>query len=129
MKIYTVLIFLMLISCKEYVEVNPENLSGQWKLYESMSSDGARQITHKNSADIKILFENSGKFSQIIIEKNYAGTYTIEEGKVTLSYFLNDSVALFDVELTKNSMTLQPLAEDGSFGCDEGCAEVYRRQD
>ncbi|GEM_PF-2268527 len=119
--------FLFLNCSGTLLENNSENIAGKWTHAESYSSNGAQEIKSGKIEDFNFEFDEKGNFKERLSSKSLNGNYSFHNSVLHLNYKPTDSPAYFQVELSKNKMTLQPVMENGALICDEGCSSVFKR--
>jgi hypothetical protein len=131
MKYFPLILALMLVGCKEkpITDNVKTSLIGKWNHYQSKSGNGGSGIYTTNSLKgYSLEFYKDKKFLQTENKVKFQGNFEVKKGRLYLTFLPQDSTIIYNFELTPKTLTLNPVDEDGSFICDEGCTDVFRRE-
>lgn len=129
MKFFPLILVLMFVGCKEKpITVNTQiSLIGKWNHYQSKSGNGGGKVYTTNALKgYSLEFYKDKKFSQTENNVKFLGNFEVKNDRLYLTFLPQDSTFIYDFELTSKTLTLNPIDENGSYICDEGCSDIFK---
>lgn len=124
MRVLIVGVMFILSSCQDPEE---KTIVGSWESAGSKYGTGAEFFTTKSESDYQMNFDENGHFTETS-ELHRGDQYFINEKDfiVMINSKTSDSL-YFSYYFKGKKLYLDPVDKNGSFGCDEGCTQIYKR--
>ena len=118
-----------LLTCEQKSVKNlkeSKSFIGQWKLYQTSGSDGAKAYESKVDYNLTYIFGNKNKFSELRELEKREGKYKIIPDQI-LEISKDKDTIYYKFNLEKSRLILNQVNKEGQIICDEGCSETYKK--